>query len=258
MKKTLFLLLLISTLFACIDNTSELVSDSTDGVGGSYARFIIVNNFMYVIDETYIITFDVSQAAHPVEIDKQRIGERIESIFTFQGNLFIGSGFGMFIYEILDSGIPKLLSETPHFAFNDFACDPVVANASYAYLTLNTQRRIERNCTSETIEANLLKIYNVTDLNQPELLAEYDMFAPKGIGLDGTTLFVCDDKEGLKIFDVTDPLNIKSIVHFKNFTAFDVIPLNGLLLVVGPENVYEFDYTDLNNIQLLSSFAHGS
>jgi hypothetical protein len=84
------------------------------------------------------------------------------------------------------------------------------------------------------------------------------MFAPKGVGLDGTTLFVCDDEAGLKIFDVTDPYELVPIAHIEDLTAFDVIPLNGLLLVVGPENVYEFDYTNLDNIRLLSSFRYGN
>ena len=60
---------------------------------------------------------------------------------------------------------------------------------------------------------------------------------PKGVGIDGNTLFLCDDYAGLKVLDVSDPLNVQTIAHFENITTYDVIPLDGLLLVVGPDNI---------------------
>jgi hypothetical protein len=252
--------LALSFLLSCESSSDAATpSPSTTGVGGSYARFIIVGDFMYVVDEQNLITFDVSDAAKPLQINKQPIGDRIETIFNFKDKLFIGSGQGLFIYEITDNGIPFQLSATSYFEFDIFPCDPVVANDSFAYVTLNAKRRIDNPCGgSFDVNANLLKTYDITDPEQPVLLTEYEMFAPKGVGLDGTTLFVCDDEAGLKIFDVTDPYNLESIAHIDNITTFDVIPLNGLLLVVGPKNLYEFDYTDLEDIKLLSSFEYGN
>ncbi|MEN0051732.1 MAG: hypothetical protein AAF806_32000, partial [Bacteroidota bacterium] len=128
----------------------------------------------------------------------------------------------------------------------------------FAYVTLNAKRRIDNPCGGDfEVNANLLKIYDITNPSQPILLTEYEMFAPKGVGLDGTTLFVCDDEAGLKVFDVSNPYDLKTIAHIDDIVTFDVIPLDGLLLVVGPKNVYEFDYTDLDNIQLISSFQYG-
>lgn len=260
LRIVLFTLLVSSLFMACESAIGDQATPSSDvGVGGSYARFVIVGAFMYVVDEQNLITFDISDAAYPFEIDKQAIGNRIETIFNFKDKLFVGSGEGLFIYEILESGLPNQLSATSYFEFDIFPCDPVVANDTFAYVTLNAKRRINNPCGgSFEVDVNLLKIFDISNPQQPELLSEYNMFAPKGIGLDGTTLFVCDDEEGLKVFDVTDPYDLVSIAHIDDFTAFDVIPLNGLLLVVGPENVYEFDYTDLNDIKLLSSFRYGT
>lgn len=257
-KIMLFTLFCSSLLLACESGLNDDAGLSSDtGVGGSYARFVIVGSFMYVVDDASLITFDISDAANPVQIEKQAIGERIETIFNFKDKLFIGSGEGLFIYEILEDGLPNQLSATSYFEFDIFPCDPVVANDTYAYVTLNAKRRINNPCGGTfEVNVNLLKIYDITNPQQPQFLTEYPMFAPKGVGLDGTTLFVCDDEEGLKIFDVTDPYNLVSIAHVDSFTAFDVIPLDGLLLVVGPENVYQFDYTDLANIQQLSSFRY--
>lgn len=257
-KMLLFALFCSSLLLACESSLADSATPSSDtGVGGSYARFVIVGDYMYVVDDASLITFDVSDAANPVQIEKQAIGERIETIFNFKDKLFVGSGEGLFIYEIEENGLPNQLSATSYFEFDIFPCDPVVANDTYAYVTLNAKQRIDNPCGgSFEINVNLLKIYDITDPQQPKFLTEYEMFAPKGVGLDGTTLFVCDDEQGLKIFDVSNPYELFTIHHIDTFTAFDVIPLDGLLLVVGPENVYQFDYTDLNNIQQLSSFRY--
>ena len=259
LKKMMVFTLLCSTLlWTCESSLGDVSPSGSDaGVGGSYARFVIVGSYMYVVDDASLITFDISDAANPVQIEKQAIGERIETIFNFKDKLFVGSGEGLFIYEIMDDGLPNQLSATSYFEFDIFPCDPVVANDTYAYVTLNAKQRIDNPCGgSFEVNVNLLKIFDITNPQQPQFLTEYQMFAPKGVGLDGTTLFVCDDEQGLKIFDVTDPFDLKTIKHIDSFTAFDVIPLDGLLLVVGPENVYQFDYTDLDNIQQLSSFRY--
>ena len=87
------------------------------------------------------------------------------------------------------------------------------------------------------------------------MINTYPLSGPKGVGLDGNTVFVCDNEEGLKIFDVTNKYDIKLIKQFGGFTAYDVIPFDGLLLVVGPENLYQFDYSDLDNIHQVSKIA---
>ncbi|MEO0339123.1 MAG: hypothetical protein AAF242_07900 [Bacteroidota bacterium] len=259
--KIFFLALLLASFFmACESDDLSNVSPSADtGVGGSYARFIIVGDFMYVVDLQSLITFDVSNAAEPVEVNRQSVGESIESIFNFKDKLFIGSSEGLFIYAIEEDGLPKQLSATSYFEFEIFPCDPVVANDTFAYVTLNAKRRVGNACGgSFEIDVNVLKIFDITDPTNPNLLMDYPMFAPKGVGIDGTTLFVCDDEEGLKIFDASNPYNILPIEVFDDFTAFDVIPLNGLLLVVGPKNIYEFDYTNLDDITLISSFQYAN
>ncbi len=234
------------------EDAGSFADDSDTGVAGSYARFLVIGDFLYVLDHAAITTFSLSDPNRPTEVDKQNIGSDIETLFGFDGKLFIGSGQGLFIYGIGADGIPEKLGEAAH-DFPFYPCDPVVANDSFAYVTLNTLRSVESCGRQITEEANLLKIYDITDPERPDLLIEYDMFNPKGIGIDGRTLFLCDDTEGLKIYDVADPLHIQLIEHFTGFTTFDVIPLDGLLIVVGPENIYQYDYTDLDDIQLLST-----
>jgi len=247
---------------SCTSN-DELAAnlESDTGVGGSYARFLALNDHLYVVDNTSIKTFNLSDESNPFEVDKQEIGERIESIFHFDNRLFIGSGAGLFIYQIGLDGIPTPLAATEYFeTFDTFACDPVVANTTHAYVTLNSLEAVERPCGDGEIlnDVNELRVYDITEITAPQLIAQYPFSAPKGVGIDGDLLFICDNDQGLKIFNIENPQNIQEVQTFGNFTAFDVITLNGTLLVVGPDNVYQFNYTDPADIKLISTIPYGA
>jgi hypothetical protein len=252
--------LLFSSCSADGDFRSEPSLDSNTGVGGSYARFIIAGDFMYIVDNQDLQTFSLADPTLPALINRQNIGSAVESIFRLNDRLFIGSGIGLFIYGISANGVPQKLGEYfyNNFTFGIEPCDPVVANDTMAYVTLNTGRA-DNPCGGTTIqEFNLLNIFDIRNILEPQLIAQYPMHRPKGVGLDGPLLFLCDDDAGLKIFDVTNPLAIVMIAHFNDFTAYDVIPLGGLLLVVGPDNIYQFDYSDRNNIRLLANIPYGA
>ena len=255
-KINLFLFCLIGLLMTQCTSSDDAqsfgASESDTGVAGSYARFIVSGDFLYVIDDQRISTYDLSDPVVPAQIDLKDVGSNIESLFRLDQQLFIGSGSGLFIYEIDEQGIPQFISQA-NYELPFEPCDPVVADDQYAYVTLNTLEGTSGCGRSFIQEVNLLKIFDITQIETPQLIAEYPMFAPKGIGIDGDILFLCDDEEGLKIFNVADPNAIEMIIQFDNFTAFDVIPLNGLLLVVATDNIYQFDYTDINNIRLISN-----
>ena len=249
----LFLCCMTLLMVQCASDDASFAEAANDtGTGGSYARFIVDGNFLYVIDEERIKTYDITDPVIPAQVDVKEVGSNIESLFRLDRRLFIGSGSGLYIYEIDDQGIPQSLGQAD-YALPFEPCDPVVADDMYAYVTLNTLENISGCGRTFSEQINVLKIFDLTRIESPNLIAEYPMFGPKGIGIDGDILFLCDDEEGLKIFNVADPTNIESIIQFDNFTAFDVIPLNGLLLVVATDNIYQFDYSDINNIRLISN-----
>lgn len=228
-------------------------NDGSTGVAGSYARFLVINDFLYTIDTERIKTFSLDDPANPTLINDQEIGQEIESLFALDSKLFIGSGEALYLYELNAEGIPVSQGIYDYTIFQQSVCsnnfDPVVANQEFAYVTLSSSVSTIDNCGGVTPTlVNELRIFDITDFNDPQLISQYEMQNPKGVGLDGTTVFICDNEAGLKIYDVTNPLEIQQLAHFDDFTAFDVIPLNGLLLVVGPDNLYQFDYSDLTNI----------
>jgi len=263
MKKLYILIVLLAV--AWLQSCSFAKDDSiapehgSTGVAGSYARFMIVGDRMYVVDKQNIKTFSLDNPADPSLLNEQSIGSNIETIFHLGGKLFIGSGSGLYIYTISSTGIPEKAGEFQYseFDFGFEPCDPVVANETYAYVTLNTTNRVERCRVVVENQVNQLNIFNISNIFDPVWVASYPMFNPKGVGLDGDILFVCEDSEGLKVFNVADPENIELIKHFTGFTAYDVIPLGGLLLLVGPDNVYQFDYSDPENMVQISEIPLG-
>ena len=101
---------------------------------------------------------------------------------------------------------------------------------------------------------NQLDVIDVSNVSSPILVNSYSMKNPHGLGIDGDLLMVCDGNGGLRIFDATDPLTAgkTELYAFKNVQATDVIPMNGVAMLIGDDGIYQYDYTDPSDIQLLS------
>ena len=234
-------------------STSALSSSSTattttaspgTGIAGSTARFCIYQNYLYTLDNSSMKLFDVSNAANPVQGSIVSIGWNIETIFPYQDKLFIGSTNGVFIYDNSNPSSPTQLSQFVHAT----SCDPVVVSGNYAYSTL----RSGTTCNGFT---NQLDVIDISNINSPVLKASYQMTNPYGLGIDSTALFICDATSGLRIFDATDPLNIISTQVITGINPFDVIPVNNDLIVVAEDGLYQYDYSNTSNLQLLSKIA---
>jgi hypothetical protein len=213
------------------------------GQGGSLARFMIAGDFFYAVDNHSINVFDISDLANPVDLEDVFAGFDIETIFNRGNHLFLGSRSGMYIYDISTPAQPSFVSEFQHGT----ACDPVVVDGDYAYVTL----RGGNGCGAT--ESGLFVI-DIADLTQPALLTSYPMEEPFGLGVRGDRLFVCDGQFGLKVFDKSNTPDLVAVQHFENITTFDVIPLEQHLLMIGEEVLYQYSY-EANNLELISSFS---
>jgi len=220
----------------------------TTGVGGSMARFTIVNNYLYTVDDNLMHVFDITSPNNPDQKTTINLGWGIETIFPFKNNLFIGSTSGMHIYNIDNPEDPQFMSISVHVT----TCDPVVANDNYAFVTLRAENGSGGWCGNTF--TNQLDVIDISDVSNSKLLYEFTMTSPYGLGIDGNTLFITEGDAGLKIFDITDVSKIDEnlIQHMTGFNAFDVIPINGTLILTGNDGLYQFDYSNLNEIKMLS------
>lgn len=216
---------------------------SGSGVGGSMARFTIAADHLYLLDGNDVQTVNVTDEINPVAKTRTEIAWDIETIFPYKSNLFIGSASGMHILDITSPESPVRLSTYQHIR----SCDPVVVDEQYAYVTL----RSGTTCQGFT---NQLEVIDITDLKSPQLLKTYPMTNPHGLGIDNKTLFICDGDDGLKAFDASDVLKIDQaqIAHYKEINAFDVIPFNNILMMIGQDGIFQFDYSNPKDIRMLS------
>jgi Uncharacterized conserved protein len=218
-------------------------SDSGTGQGGSLARFKIVDEYLYAVDSHNINIFDISDLDNPKDLEDVFAGFDIETIFN-QGNyLFLGSMRGMYIYDITTPASPTFVSEFQHGT----ACDPVVVDGDYAYVTLRGG-----NWCGAT-ESGLF-IVDISTIESPVLAESYPLDGPYGLGIKDEKLFVCDGESGLKVYDKTDVHDLQELNHFEDIVTFDVIPLESHLIMVGDGVLYQYEYLD-NNIKLLSQIG---
>ena len=219
------------------------VPNSPIGIGGSMARFAIYTDLLYTIDDYQMTVFNIDNLSDPLPGNVINMGWGIETIFPYKDKLFIGAQNGMHIYDNAIPTEPVYISSFLHVT----TCDPVVVNDQYAYVTL----RSGNACNGFT---NQLDVINIENLNNPYLVKSYSMQNPHGLGLDDQTLFITEGEFGLKVFDATDPNTIDTnlIKQFQDIHGYDVIPNNGVLMMIGDDGLYQYDYRDIDNVELLS------
>lgn len=221
---------------------AEVANDAGNvGQGGSLARFKIVDDYLYAVDSHNINVFEISDLENPKDLDDVFAGFDIETIFNRGEHLFLGSMRGMYIYDISSPASPSFVSEFQHGT----ACDPVVVDGDYAYVTL----RGGNNCGAT--ESGLF-IVDISDISNPVLAVSYPLDGPYGLGIKDEKLFVCDGDSGLKIFDKTDIQNLETLNHFEDIVTFDVIPREEMLLMVGDDILYQYEYLE-EGISLMST-----
>ncbi|MDP2040833.1 MAG: hypothetical protein Q8S14_10850 [Algoriphagus sp.] len=213
------------------------------GQGGSMARFTLMSGHLYAVDDYSLRVFDVKDPAKPRHLRNIELGWGIETIFPFQENLFIGSNSGMHIYDAKTPSNPQKMSVFEHVR----ACDPVVVNEKFAFVTL----RNGRNCFNGV---NELQVVDIANLRQPKLVKAYPMLNPHGLALAGDFLYVAEGQHGLKSFNVANVMGIdqNQLEFLKSMKSVDIIPGPKSLIVIGPDGVCQFDYSTPSKLKKLS------
>ena len=227
--------------FSAQPGTAASGGGSPFGVGGSMARFTIVNNYLYAVSNSALNVVSIVNGADPVLNNKVQMGLGIETLYPFNNRLFIGSNTGMFIYDITNPVNPVQLGTFTHAR----SCDPVIADNSNAFVTL-------RSGTPCRVTSEQLDVLDISNLSNPTLIKTYPMTNPHGLAKDGNTLIICDGRDGLKFYNASDVRNLSLQKQITGPETYDVIAFNGWALVVAKDGLYQYDYSSLNNINLIS------
>ena len=253
MKKIIRLIFLLAVglfIISCSDDPFLSKSDGggangeNTGQAGSMAKFSISGNYLFLINEKSLVIFDISNEASPAQINTLEVDFGIETVFTLKERLFIGSIDGVYIYDITDPLNILYLSHYQHVT----SCDPVVANDTLAFATLNSQSQ----CRWQN-GANQLDVIDIRNVVNPKWISSVQMGNPKGLAIDGNNVFVCNGEQGVVIFDFSNPNELKYVSGITGIDAYDVILQKEILYLVGGDGLFQYDYGDLQQIELLSN-----
>jgi len=223
---------------------SSGVSGSGVGIGGSMARFGIKEKVLYVVDQNTLKIFDITNKTTPLRINDIYPGWNVETMFLTENEMFLGTTTGMIIFDISNPTSPVLKAFFNHAR----SCDPVIVDDTLAYITLRTGT----NCGGNL---NCLDVVNIKNIALPTTVMSYPMTNPHGLGKDGDLLFICDGSAGLKVYDASDPkqITLHLIYTYPNIKAYDVIPIGDVLVLIGDDGLYQYNYSNVQNISLMSS-----
>ena len=231
----------------CEDTDEQLAQAkiaSRSGLAGSMSKFIIEDGYLYTINNNSLITFSLSNPQVPNHMSSDNTWREAETLFPYEDYLFVGTTTGMIIYDRSSNpDRPKEISEIDHTE----ACDPVVVQGDYAYVTLRSG-----NDCGQTV--NELQLIDISNIRFPWVRKTFDMTNPHGLGVDGDLLFICDGEDGLKVFDNEEPKKVGDNIRyqFHNVHARDVILNDGVLVLVGDDGVSQYDYSNPNDITFMS------
>ena len=254
MKKYILAIIVLVALgfvVSCSKSDSVMSDNGKNSVGGksgSTARIVIKGDYLYAVDNTSLKVVDISSPSNPNYIRTVDIGFGIETIYPFKDYLFIGSNIGIYIYGLTDPSNPKQLSQFEHFT----ACDPVIANDSLAIVTLRNNEVCNR--FTDTREIDILNIKNI--LHPYSQMVYYPQYYPYGLDMLDTLLFVCHGQDGLVVYDINRMLmgyGNAEVSSISGINAYDAIIWQNKLFVIGESGFYQYDYSDINNISLISS-----
>ena len=224
--------------------TMNAAGVKSSGMAGSMAGMVLMNDHLYAITEMHSLGIvDISNPSLPSLDSNFFAGYDLQTVFPFKGKLFLGSAVGMFMYDVTDPKHPVAAGEFSHGR----ACDPVIADDHYAYVTLHAGD----GCGGD---ANELHVIDINNLQNAQLVKTYQMTKPTGLSKDDNLLFVCDDTE-VKVYNAANPASLQLLKKIKSSGPYDIITGNNKAMIVCNDGLYQYDYSDLNNIRRLSFMA---
>lgn len=243
MKKLLFYILLPVVLVTTQCGKSSTNGTTNTGAGGSTARFAIMDDYLYTVDDQKLKVFNIADVANPVLKNTVFVGFEIETIYPFKDKLFIGSTSAVHIFSVDDPENPKKLSTaiSPEVIRR---CDPVVAKDSVAYATLRTNS----SCGGTQ---SILATYDIRDISNPIPKTTFPVTEPYGLGYADTALYVCD-RGGLYVFNIQKAYEPKLIKQITDGWYMDVIPFDNTLICQVQEGLTLYDITNRLNPSLIT------
>ncbi|MEO6191261.1 MAG: hypothetical protein ABIO44_13865 [Saprospiraceae bacterium] len=235
MKKKL--LILLTCLFNFISCSFDEGGVNSDATPGSLNRFVISGQYMYTLDIDHLNIFDITDQENPVLRRTIEIKDDLQTLTVYQGSLYIGAGAGLYIININNPLTASVNASIAHWVSKD----PVVVSGKYLYSTT-------RNNWS-----GALTIYEDLGSDQFNELNRIILEQPYGLGISGDYLFVCEDINGILVYDISKrdkPIKVQTYTSI--ISPRDVIILNDIMFCSAKNEFQLVDIKDPRNPRLIS------
>ena len=227
-ERPVFPLFACTRQYAAADNAL-----SSGGTGGSYAVFAVIDTFLYYLDYSEIVTMSISRPAHPLELTRTHVDWGAETLFPTERFLFVGGSRGMYVMDRGDPRKPVLISSLQHWQ----ACDPVVVQGDYAYVTLRSG-----NACGTSRDA--LLVVDIKNPGQPTLLCDMAVSTPYGLAVKDSLLYVSNGYGGFTLFDISLPSSPEALKSWTGTDTKDFIWDSDVLYVMAFTEVRLYDVRD--------------
>jgi hypothetical protein len=245
MRRFLPFLLITLIILSCSDDDGSTITlgpgNGDIGVGGSTARFVIKGDYLYVATDLELKVIKLTTAQRPQLIGEFPTIGGLETIFNLGNYLFLGAEDGVYIYSIANPASPKFVTRYVH----QLACDPVIAQGNFAYLTL----RDGSDCRGDGF--NQLITLDISDINDIVAIDTVNMLRPRGLAIFDGDLYVSEGAFGTKRFDIVTPYRPLLDTFYMEIPSNDLIGLSDVLIMTENSGVSQFGLTN-DTLVLLS------
>lgn len=221
--------------FACTCGSSDNINSAPapSNGGSSYATFAVIDDYLYRVDYSALVVYDIRKPAEPKEVGRLELGWSIETIYPTPEYLFVGGTRGMYVCDRTNPAKPKLIGQLEHFR----ACDPVVVSGEMAYVTLRGG-----NGCGET--RDVLLAVDISDPTHPSVASEKTLATPYGLAVREPYLYVSTGATGYSLLDVGIPAEPSALAAWSDWPTKDFLWSSNLLFVLGFDDLRIYDVSD--------------
>ena len=203
------------------------------GIAGSLAKFIVSRGHLYTLENHILNAFSLADPENPFKVFTTHVAG-VETIFPMGKYLFLGTRFGMEIYDIENPSLPVRVSTYNHWK----SCDPVFVYGDLVFVTLSSGNLCQNG-------VNELQVLDISNLFEPRLLYTFPMDNPKGLSVFNDKLWLCESEYGLKVFSISqlDKIDENLLDHEEDYHSIDIITLNDdHSILMTAEGIYQLKW----------------
>jgi hypothetical protein len=230
----------IAVTFYSSCNPDECCVPIEQGKSEMLNSFVRYNNYVYAIKNESIEIYFVKTDGKLDLRHKLDVSRHISAVLIRDGKLVALSN----IIQVFDLSDPELPVEYyVNVPLSD--CNNIDIAGQYLFSSGGTRS----SCS--TFAQETVDVWDMQGNAVSAPIASITAGIPKGVAIEGNKLFTIGDL-GLYVFDITDVQNAILLKQYPDIIGTEAIAGSNLLTVTTATGLEQYDYTDLNDIQLLS------